>query len=110
MTASLVETAPLQRPAGVRFEIVHHLLGFFRRHHNNVDMAAPNVECPECPATITADLSNRFKYNCPAWFVEFVRRFPHPGPRDVVPGLVERHCSPAGQVVVTIDRTGAIAV
>ena len=65
-----VACQPVQRPAGVRFELVHDFLGSSLRLHNGVHMVGSYVRSQQIPTAVRAVPLDGRQYYRPARFVE----------------------------------------
>jgi hypothetical protein len=75
-----------------------------------MDMIGPHVGGQQVPAAMETDLPHGFKHHSPAVPVEQIRRLIHALTLRREPLWIGIHQAASGLIVVTIHRTGFIAV
>ena len=100
----------VQSPASIRFESIHHFLGFLPRLHNNVDMCSTNVRRQKRPSAMQANFLDSVQHRPTRRAVQKVRGLIHEIALARYARRIGIHSSMSRNVMVPIHGTGFVAV
>ncbi len=107
---AIAKSGSVERPAGIRFEVIENSFGSSFCAHHQMDVRGSHMGCPQFPISVRANLTNRPQHHASSSRVQFVGLFIHCTLQSADPLRAGRKKRSAINVVISIHRATLVSI